>query len=84
MKVANAFLYSFTVLPRNNQAVQSPLLFAFRPDIFEVTGFDDPKVTETVENLCKVRGKQCEEAEKEAVELKPAELKPVLGQDSKP
>jgi len=35
-----------------------------RPCIFEVTGFDDPKVTETIENLRKIRGKQREEAEK--------------------
>src|SRR3954471_20641946 len=27
------------------------------PCLFEVTGFDDPKVTETIENLRKLRGK---------------------------
>jgi len=40
--------------------------------IFEVTGFDDPKVTETIENLRKLRGKQREEAEKAKAEQKPA------------
>jgi hypothetical protein len=34
--------------------------------IFEVTGFDDPMVTETIENLHKLRGKQREEAEQKA------------------
>ncbi len=43
-----------------------------RPAIFEVTGFDDPKVTETIENLRKLRGKQREEAEKAKAEPKPA------------
>jgi hypothetical protein len=37
------------------------------PCLFEVTGFDDPKVTETIENLRKLRGKQREEAEQKAV-----------------
>jgi hypothetical protein len=37
-----------------------------RPAIIEVTGFDDPKVTETIENLRKLRGKQREEAEQKA------------------
>jgi hypothetical protein len=37
-----------------------------RPALFEVTGFDDPKVTETIENLRKLRGKQREEAEQKA------------------
>jgi hypothetical protein len=32
----------------------------------EVTGFDDPKVTETIENLRKLRGKQREETEQKA------------------
>ena len=43
----------------------------FLPDhvaICPVTGFDDPKVTETIENLRKLRGKQREEAEKAAAE----------------
>jgi hypothetical protein len=44
----------------------------FRPCIFEVTGFDDPKVTETIENLRKLRGKQREEAEKAKAEQKAA------------
>ncbi len=38
------------------------------PCLFEVTGFDDPKVTETIEKLQKLRGKQREEAEKAAAE----------------
>jgi hypothetical protein len=38
-----------------------------RPGIFPVTSFDDPKVTETIENLRKLRGKQREEAEQKAV-----------------
>jgi hypothetical protein len=41
----------------------------FMPDhlgLVEVTGFDDPKVTETIENLRKLRGKQREEAEQKA------------------
>jgi hypothetical protein len=37
-----------------------------RPCVFEVSGFDDPKVAETIENLRKLRGKQREEAEKKA------------------
>ena len=37
-----------------------------QPCLFEVTGFDDPKVTETIENLRKLRGKQREEAERNA------------------
>ena len=37
-----------------------------RPALCEVTGFDDPKVTETIENLRKLRGKQREEAEQKA------------------
>jgi hypothetical protein len=37
-----------------------------QPCLFEVTGFDDPKVTETIENLRKLRGKQREEAEQKA------------------
>ena len=37
-----------------------------RPCIFDVSGFDDPKVTETIENLRKLRGKQREEAEQKA------------------
>jgi hypothetical protein len=41
-----------------------------RPCLFEVTGFDDPKVTETIENLRKLRGKQREEAEKAEAEKK--------------
>ena len=43
-----------------------------RPALFEVTGFDDPKVAETIENLRKLRGKQREEAEKAKAEQKPA------------
>ena len=43
-----------------------------RPALFEVTGFDDPKVTETIENLRKLRGQQREEAEKDKAEQKPA------------
>jgi hypothetical protein len=42
------------------------------PCLFEVTGFDDPKVTETIENLRKLRGKQREEAEKAKAEQKAA------------
>jgi hypothetical protein len=38
------------------------------PALFEVTGFDDPKVTETIENLRKLRGKQREDAEKAKAE----------------
>jgi len=45
--------------------------------IVEVTGFDDPKVTETIENLRKLRGKQREEAEKSKAEQKPAAEKAV-------
>jgi hypothetical protein len=41
-----------------------------RPCLFEVTGFDDPKVTETIENLHKLRGKQREAAEKAQAEKK--------------
>jgi hypothetical protein len=37
-----------------------------RPSICEVTGFDDPKVTETIENLRKLRGRQREETERKA------------------
>jgi hypothetical protein len=37
-----------------------------RPCLFEVTGFEDPKVTETIENLRKLRGKQREESEENA------------------
>jgi hypothetical protein len=51
----------------------------YSPPLFEVTGFDDPKVTETIENLRKLRGKQREEAEKQA-----AEQKPSADQKSKP
>ena len=40
--------------------------------IVEVTGFDDPKVTEMIENLRQLRGKQREEAEKAKAEQKPA------------
>ena len=40
------------------------------PCICEVTGFDDPKVTETIENLRKLRGKQREEAEQKAAAKK--------------
>ena len=47
-----------------------------RPCLVEVTGFDDPKVTETIENLGKLRGKQREQAEKQAAaEKKDAEAK---------
>ncbi len=41
-----------------------------RPCLIEVTGFDDPKVTETIEKLRKLRGKQREEAEQKAAEKK--------------
>jgi hypothetical protein len=41
-----------------------------RMGLVEVTGFDDPKVTETIENLRKLRGKQREEAEKAKAEQK--------------
>ncbi len=44
------------------------------PCLFEVTGFDDPKVTETIENLRKLRGKQREEAKKAPAGKKPATL----------
>ena len=37
-----------------------------RACLFTVTGFDDPKVTETIENLRKLRGKQREETEQKA------------------
>jgi hypothetical protein len=37
-----------------------------KPALCEVTGVDDPKVTETIENLRKLRGKQREEAEQKA------------------
>ena len=37
-----------------------------RPCLVVVTGFDDPKVTETIENLRKLRGKQREETEQKA------------------
>jgi hypothetical protein len=37
-----------------------------RPCLFEVTGFEDPKVTETIESLRKLRGKQREESEENA------------------
>ena len=47
----------------------------FSPCLIEVTGFDDPKVTETIENLCKLRGKQREEAEKAKAERKAAAAK---------
>ena len=43
-----------------------------RPCLFEVTGFDDPKVTQTIENLRKLRGKQREEAEQTKAEQKAA------------
>ncbi len=43
-----------------------------RTPLFEVTGFDDPKVTETIENLRKLHGKQREEAEKAKAEQKSA------------
>jgi hypothetical protein len=41
-----------------------------QPCLFEVTGFDDPKVTETIDNLRKLRGKQRAEAEKAQAEKK--------------
>jgi hypothetical protein len=37
-----------------------------RPCLVVVSGFDDSKVTETIENLRKLRGKQREEAEQKA------------------
>jgi hypothetical protein len=43
-----------------------------RPCLIDVTGFDDPKVTETIENLRKLRGKQREEAEQKAAAAKKA------------
>jgi hypothetical protein len=57
--------------------------------LFEVTGFEDPMVTETIENLRKLRGKQREEAEqKAAAEKNSAEKKNAgsksTGKDSPP
>jgi hypothetical protein len=44
-----------------------PVMFmAQNKGTIEVTGFDDPKVTETIEKLPKLRAKQREEAEKNA------------------
>jgi hypothetical protein len=40
--------------------------------LFEVTGFDDPMVNKTIENLRKLRGKQREEAEQAKAEQKAA------------
>jgi hypothetical protein len=44
------------------------------PCLFEVTGFDDPKVTETIESVRKIRGKQREEAEQKAAAEKKSPL----------
>jgi hypothetical protein len=49
------------------------------PCLFEVTGFDDPKVTQTIENLRKLRAKHREEAEKAQAEKKPAGPAPPAG-----
>jgi hypothetical protein len=43
--------------------------------MFEVTGFDDPNVTNTIENLRELRGKQRDEAEKAKAEQKAAAKK---------
>ncbi len=47
-----------------------PRFLAAPEPLITVTGFDDPKVTETIENLRKLRGKQREEAEKAAASEK--------------
>jgi hypothetical protein len=47
-----------------------------KPALCEVTGFDDPKVTEIIENLRKLRGKQREEAEQKADTKTPLEKQP--------
>jgi hypothetical protein len=44
--------------------------------LIEVTGFDDPKVTETIENLRKLRGKQREDAEKQSAAEKKSSAEP--------
>ena len=54
---------SISCFPPTNASQLGP---AHAPALFEVAGFDDPKVTETIENLRKLRGKQREEAEQKA------------------
>ncbi len=49
-----------------------PLNFGSGVGLIEVTGFEDPKVTEMIESVRKIRGKQREEAEKAKAEPKPA------------
>ncbi len=65
--VANDDLYS---IPPGDAVITPVNENGDRPCLFEVTGFDDPKVTETIENLRKLRGQQCEEAEKAAASEK--------------
>lgn len=53
----------------------------YMPDklgICEVKNFDDPKVTETIENLRKLRGKQREEVDQKTGEKKKADTKAPL------
>jgi hypothetical protein len=54
-------------MPKNKLGILSGLC--------QVTGFDDPKVTETIENLRKLRGKQREDAEKAKAEQNAAAAK---------
>jgi hypothetical protein len=65
LRVPNAFVSCFPVAPEwKAKGIEG------RPPLFEVTDFDGPKVTETIENLRKLRGKQREEAEQKAAEEK--------------
>jgi hypothetical protein len=67
LHIPNSFVNCFPIDPK-----WKAIGIDGRPPLFEVTGFDDPKVTETIENLRKLRGKQREEAEKAKAEQKAA------------